>query len=159
MRTDANNLVSTAQSTRLPEQKETVHMIQMLRQESMSGAIADLAHVRTQYMLADCLTKASAKPDNLIQAVESGILPAVDSNPEFRKLLKHKAYLAAWCCQNLLDAPDIVSFLGTDICRFVHGYFTSYQSYISLYLTRPYDELTQDDDPATMSSRSLTVLD
>ena len=31
MRTDANNLVTTASTTRLPEQKETIHMIQMLR--------------------------------------------------------------------------------------------------------------------------------
>eukprot|EP00971_Amphidinium_carterae_P310465 6169455-Amphidinium_carterae.1 len=30
MRTDANNLVTTASTTHLPEQKETVHMIQML---------------------------------------------------------------------------------------------------------------------------------
>ena len=34
LRTDANNLVTTAASTRLPEQKETIHMIQMLRQEA-----------------------------------------------------------------------------------------------------------------------------
>ena len=27
MRTDANNLVTTAQTTHLPEQKETIHMI------------------------------------------------------------------------------------------------------------------------------------
>ena len=39
MRTDANNLVTTASTTRLPEQKETVHMIQMLHQESCSGQI------------------------------------------------------------------------------------------------------------------------
>ena len=37
LRTDANNLVTTAASTRLPEQKETIHMIQMLRQEACSG--------------------------------------------------------------------------------------------------------------------------
>ena len=39
MRTDANNLVTTASSTRLPEQKETIHMIQMLRKETCSGQI------------------------------------------------------------------------------------------------------------------------
>ena len=43
MRTDANNLVTTASTTRLPEQKETIHMIQMLRKEACSGAIDDLA--------------------------------------------------------------------------------------------------------------------
>ena len=41
MRTDANNLVTTAQTTHLPEQKETIHMIQMLRKEAISGTIDD----------------------------------------------------------------------------------------------------------------------
>ena len=141
MRTDANNLVSTAKPTRLPEQKETVHMIQMLRQESMSGAIQDLAHVRTNDMLADCLTKHSAKPDVLIQAVDAGILPNVDSNPEFRTLVKHKAYLAAWCCQNLHDARDLVRFLDVDIQQFVRSYFTSYTSYVSSFLTYTYVDI------------------
>ena len=31
LRTDANNLVTTAATTHLPEQQETTHMIQMLR--------------------------------------------------------------------------------------------------------------------------------
>ena len=48
LRTDANNLVTTASSTHLPEQKETIHMIQMLRKEACSGSIEDLAHVRTE---------------------------------------------------------------------------------------------------------------
>ena len=51
MRTDANNLVTIAPTTRLPEQKETIHMTQMLRKESRSGQIEDLAHVAS----ADCL--------------------------------------------------------------------------------------------------------
>ena len=34
MRTDANNLVSTASTTHSPEQQETIHMIQMLRKEA-----------------------------------------------------------------------------------------------------------------------------
>ena len=33
MRTDANNLVTTASTTRLPEQKETIQTIHMLRKE------------------------------------------------------------------------------------------------------------------------------
>ena len=44
-RTDANNLVATASTTRLSAQKETIHMIQMLRKEYCSGQIDDLAHV------------------------------------------------------------------------------------------------------------------
>ena len=63
LRTDANNLVTTAGSTHVPEQQETIHMIQMLRKEASSGMIDDLAHVRTAHCLADCLTKSSAKPD------------------------------------------------------------------------------------------------
>ena len=71
LRTDANNLVTTASSTHLPEQKETIHMIQMLRKESCSGSIEDLAHVRTELCLGDCLTKASAKSDALRRSVET----------------------------------------------------------------------------------------
>ena len=47
-------------------------MISMLRKEACSGSIHDLAHVPTQNCLADCLTKASAKADNLITAVKLG---------------------------------------------------------------------------------------
>ena len=61
MRTDANNLVTAASTTRLPERKETIHMIQMLRKESCSRQIDDLAHVSSAYCLSDCLTKSSAK--------------------------------------------------------------------------------------------------
>ena len=50
IRTDANNLVTTASTTHAPEQ-ETIHMIQMLRNEACSGAIADLSHVRTEHCL------------------------------------------------------------------------------------------------------------
>ena len=41
MRTDANNLVTTASTTHVPEQQETIHMIQMFRKEACSGSIAD----------------------------------------------------------------------------------------------------------------------
>ena len=68
MRTDAKNLVTTARTTHLLEQKETIHMISMLRKEACSGNIHDLAHSPTQHCLADCLSKASAKADNLITA-------------------------------------------------------------------------------------------
>ena len=45
MRTDANNLMTTASTTHLPEQKETIHMINQLRTEACSGSTHDLAHV------------------------------------------------------------------------------------------------------------------
>ena len=35
LRTDALNLVSTASETHLPEQTETIHMVQMLRKENV----------------------------------------------------------------------------------------------------------------------------
>ena len=96
MRTDANNLVATASTTHVPEQQETIHMIQMLRKEACSGSIADLSHIRTQWCLADCLTKKSANPQNLIDAVRQGVLKEVDAHPPFRSLLEHKAYLRSW---------------------------------------------------------------
>jgi len=40
--------VTTASTTHVPEQQETIHMIQMLRKEACSGSIADLSHIRTQ---------------------------------------------------------------------------------------------------------------
>ena len=47
MRTDAKNLVTTARTIHLPEQKDTIHMISMLRKEACSGSIHDLAHIPT----------------------------------------------------------------------------------------------------------------
>ena len=69
MRTDAKNLV-TARTIHLPEKKETIHMISMLREEVCQGSIHDCPHFPTQNCLADCFTKASAKGDNLITAVK-----------------------------------------------------------------------------------------
>ena len=81
MRTDAKNLVTTASTTHLPEQKETIHMISMMRKEACSGSINDLAHVASQDCLSDCLTKHTANPDNLINAIKNGVLPSVDMHP------------------------------------------------------------------------------
>ena len=96
IRTDANNLVSTASTTHSPEQQETIHMIQMLRKEACSGAIADLSHVRTEHCLSDCLTKRSANPRNLLNSVQTGWLKEIDSHPPFRSMIEHKAFLNAW---------------------------------------------------------------
>ena len=112
MRTDANNLVTTALTTHLPEQKETIHMIQMLRKESCSGSIEDLAHVRTEHCLADSLTQHSAKPDTLIKAVNTGELPHCDTHQSFRSLLKHRAYLARWIVRELPRPQGIAYFAG-----------------------------------------------
>ena len=73
----------------------------MLRKESNSGAIDDLAHVVSADCLSDSLTKHSAKADALVKSVNTGILKGVDSHPPFRSLLKHKAFLAVWLCNNI----------------------------------------------------------
>jgi hypothetical protein len=115
IRTDANNLVTTASTTHVPEQKETIHLIQMLRKESGSGNIDDLAHVKSEFCLSDALTKHSAKPDELIRAVETGLLRQVDTHPPFRSLLKHKAYLCLWITRFVKEPLKVVSFLGEDV--------------------------------------------
>ena len=53
-------------------------MVSMLRKEAFSGSIHDLAHLPTPSCLAECLTKPSAKADNLITAVQTGRLLDVD---------------------------------------------------------------------------------
>ena len=78
MRSDAKNLVTTARTIHLPEQKETIQHVSILRQEACSGSIHDLAHIPTENCLADCLTKASAKADNLFTGVQTGKLLDVD---------------------------------------------------------------------------------
>ena len=92
-------------------------MIQMLRKESSSGNIDDLAHVRTAYCLADCLTKNSAKPEALQKAVSSGILCTIDEHPPFRTLFKHKAYLASWIVRNINESSLVQTFLAVPILK------------------------------------------
>ena len=85
-------------------------------------------------MLADCLTKASAKPDTLIKAVDTGVIYNVDSNPEFRTLLKHKAYLVYWMAHHLQDTKYAISFLAKDIAPMVYSYYVQprlFASYLS----------------------------
>ena len=129
MRTDAKNLVSTAQTTHLPQQKETIHMIQMLRHEAVSGSMKDLAHVVSKDMLADVLTKADCNEGlrALINAVTSGYLPNVDAQPNFRDLIRasHKAFFCSWIAQNIdidLTKDTVYSFLGIDIREEFHSY-------------------------------------
>ena len=65
------NLVTKARTIHLLEQKETIHMISMLRNETCSGSIHDFARISTRNCLADCLTKSSTKADKLITAVQT----------------------------------------------------------------------------------------
>ena len=94
MTTGAKNVASTARTIHLPEQKDTIHMISMLRKEACSGSIHYLAHIPTQNCLADCRTMASAKADNLITEVKTVELLEVDIHPNFRTLLEQNTFLS-----------------------------------------------------------------
>ena len=61
MRTDAKNMVTTAGTIHLPEEKETIHMIFMLRRKLGQEVFMILVTFSTQNCLADCLTKSPAK--------------------------------------------------------------------------------------------------
>ena len=111
MRTAVNNLVTTASAAHLPDQHETLHMIHMLMKESCSGDIDDLAHVRTEFCLPYCLTKHSAKPDALIRAIGTGLLPLVDSHPPFRELIHHRAYWSQWLHEHLQQPRSPFTFM------------------------------------------------
>ena len=110
LRTDANNLVTIAALTRLPEQKETIHMTQMLGQ-ACSGQMHDLAHVLTQYCLADPLTKKSVSPSPLISTVQTGVLREVDTHPPFRSTVQHKFFVTGV----LYPDPDVTEDFWTHL--------------------------------------------
>ena len=103
MRTGAKNLVTTARTKHLPEKKGTIHMISMLRKEACSGSVHDLGSI----------TKASAKADNLITALQTGKLLDVDIHPDFRTRMEHKAFLSTWCKTFLHTREKEVFFLST----------------------------------------------
>ena len=121
LRTDANNLVTTAQTTHLPAQKETHHLIQMLRHESNTGHIDGLSHVASEFCLADPLTKHTAKPDELVRSIETGTLHQVDVHPPFRTLVKHKAFITEWVINNLPDPQFVLTFFAEDISDCVYS--------------------------------------
>ena len=69
--------------------------------------------------LADPLTKSSAKPEALIQAVDTGVLPNVDKHLPFREMMKHKhkAYLVPWILTNIPHAENVFTFFGISVRR------------------------------------------
>ena len=115
-----SDLTST---THQPEQKETMHLIQLLRKESNSGQMHDLAHVRSEDCLADSLTKHSAKADELIKAVLTGNLLNVDAHPPFRTMLQNKAFLVEWLARNTKHEPDIIAFAGVGTAESMFAYW------------------------------------
>lgn len=125
MRTDASNLVTTAQTTHLPEQKETHHLIQMLRHESNTGQIEDLSHITSEFCLADALTKHTAKPDQLVLSIATGRLERIDMHPPFRSLLKHKAFATGWIIDNLRQPHLIQTLMGEDLSEHIYAMFYS----------------------------------
>ena len=84
IRADSSKLVITSAGTHLPDQQDTMHMVQMLRKETLSGAIEDLAHVRTHVWVGAALAKASAKPDAFKEAVATGSLVGAGRHPSVR---------------------------------------------------------------------------
>ena len=123
IRTDANNLVTAASTTHQPEQKETMHLIQMLRKESNSRQTHDLAHVRSEDCLADSLTKHLGKADELIKAVLTGNLLNVDAHPPFRTMLQNKAFLVEWLAHDTKHGPDIIAFAGVGVEESMFAYW------------------------------------
>ena len=87
----------------------------MLRKESCSGEIDDLAHARTEDCLSDCLTKQNIEADALTKAVETGILNDIDTHPSFRELLKHRAYMHQWIAMHVPQAAVVACFMGTPL--------------------------------------------
>ena len=96
----------------------------MLRHESNSGQLDDLSHI-SESCLADPLTKSSAKPDQLVRSIETGILQNVDVHPPFRSLLKHKAFLSQWVADYMHDARQAIAFMADDISQDMHSIFNS----------------------------------
>ena len=113
MRTDAKNLVTTAKTIHLLEQKEAIHMISMFRKGACSGSMHDLAHTPTQNCLADCLTKASAMADNLITAVQTENCLMLTFTLIFTTLMEPNAFLSTWCKTILHTKEKEVLFLNT----------------------------------------------
>ena len=123
MRTDANNLVTTAQTTHSPERKETHLLVQMLRHESKSGQLDDLSHIASEYCLADPLTKSSTKPDQPVKSIDTGVLENVDVHPPFRSSLKQKAFLSQWVADYMQDARQALTFMTEDISQDMQSIF------------------------------------
>ena len=114
-------------------------MINQLRHEACSGSIDDLAHVVSQDCLADCLTKASAKSDFLVKAVDTSYLPNVDKHPPFRELMKnrHKAYstfqdswnctelLVSWMVKHIENVSNVLTFFAVPVRYQVEQYLVA----------------------------------
>ena len=70
-----------------------------------------LARIPAHNCLAHCLTKSTAKADNLIEAVKTVRLLEVDIHPNFRTLMEHKALLSTGCRTFMRTREKDVFFL------------------------------------------------
>ena len=84
-----------------------------------------LSHIASEYCLADPLTKSSAKPDQLVKTIETGVMENVDVHPPFRSLLKHKAFLCHWVADHMHDARQGLAFMNEDISIEMHNIFNA----------------------------------
>ena len=96
-----------------------------------------MAHVVSEDCLSDCLTKASAIPQALIKAVDTGYLPNIDKHPPFREMMKHKhkAYsttrdysectdeLISWLAHNVEHVDDVLTFMAVPVRARLEQYF------------------------------------
>ncbi len=75
------------------------------------------------------------KPDILVKAVNTGILPNVDKHHPFRKIMegRHKAFatLSAWCVYNLDFPSDIVTFIGCEVQSEIKALIAGHDWYVS----------------------------
>ena len=72
--TDSNSLWSNIHSTNQATDLKLRREVQSIRQHIELGEVKDCYWVPSRMMLADCLTKTTASPDNLISVLTSGIL-------------------------------------------------------------------------------------
>ena len=121
-------------------------MINQLRHEACSGSIDDLAHVVSGDCLADPLTKTSAKPEALMKAVDTSLLPNADKHPPFRELMKnkHNAYkaslryaeeependtLISWLVRNIPHVENLMTFMAVPVRSRIEQYLVSGTAY------------------------------
>ena len=98
-------------------------MVAMLRKEACSGHTDDLSHVISEHCVSDCLTKANAKAESLVNAINTGNLPGIDLHPSFRSLLQHRAYLSQWIVRNIDHSRDVVYFMCIHVRPAIETYF------------------------------------
>jgi hypothetical protein len=51
----------------------------------------------------------------LLHAVETGVLPAADTHPNFRDLISHKAFMISWISEHLQGHIPILTFFAAQV--------------------------------------------